>query len=452
MPKAIFHLFVATVLLLATPGLARAEGSTLIRDAEIETDLKGWARPVMLAAGLDPDAVRIVLVQSPDINAFVAGGQNIFIYTGLIDKSQNAGEVLGVMAHEMGHIAGGHLVRSQGEMEKASYEMVLGTLVGIGAALATGNGQAAMAVTSGVGTFAQRNLLAHSRTQEASADQAAVRFLKTAGINPSGLVTFMQKLVDQELLPASQQNEYVRTHPISRDRVEYLESSLGDSPLRNKPLPAAWADQHARIKAKLLGFIMPQQVVWTYPDRDKSIPAEYARAIAAYRMNHIDEALSKADSLIAREPQNPYFHELKGQMLYDFGRVGQAVAPYARAVSLAPDQPLIKLSYAQALIETPNAGPDKLKQAASLLEQVKITESRNPRVCRQLGIAYGRLGREGEAQGALAEEAFLQGRFADARSLGNHALKQIPAADTRARRRVQDLLDQIDQADKKKKE
>lgn len=450
-----FHLFVALIFALwaaPTPVWAqRASGAILIRDAEIETTLKNWAEPVIRAAGLEPENVRIILVQSPDLNAFVAGGPNIFIYTGLLDKSENAGEVVGVIAHELGHIAGGHLVRAQDQMENASYEVMIGTILGLGAALVGGTSDAALAVTSGAMTLAQRNYLSFSRTQEASADQAAVRFMRTAQINPSGLVSFMEKLSGQELLPLSQQNEYVRTHPISRDRVDYLESALGGSDLRNKPFQADWADQHARMKAKLSGFITPEQVVWIYPDQKQTIPAQYARAIAAYRQNRVDEALVRVENLIKQEPKNGYFQELKGQMLFDFGRVALSVAAYERAVALQPDQPLIKLAYAQALIESPGANAVQLNRAISVLEQARLSETRNPRLFRQLGTAYGHLGRDGEAQAMLAEEAFLQGRYTESSRFIDGAFKQLPP-DSRLRRALADLQTQIEAAKKKKKD
>lgn len=441
MRKIFLHLFVCWGVMAGLAAPARAE--TIIRDAEIETMLRDWTAPVMRAAGLEPAAVKIILVQSPEINAFVAGGQNIFVYTGLLQKTDNAGEVVGVLAHEMGHIAGGHLIRTQGEMEKASYEVMLGTLLGIGAAIASGDGHAAGAAIGAAGTFAQRNLLTHSRAQESAADQAAVRFLKTAQINPNGLVTFMEKLVDQELLPTTQQNEYVRTHPLSRDRVMVLEAALADSPLRLKPLPSIWADQHARMKAKLVAFINPAQVPWLYADTDHSIAADSARAIAAYRQNQVQDALTKIDALIAREGQNPYFYELKGQMLLEFGRAGTAVPAYERAVALAPAQPLLTQALAQALLAVPRGTPEQISRAVELLETARVREDRSPRLYRLLATAYGRQGRDADAQVSLAEEALLQGRSADAKRLARAALAQPAALSRVSTRRAQDVLAEL---------
>jgi predicted Zn-dependent protease len=412
--------------------------------------LRAWTTPIIRAASLDPKAVRLVLVQSPDVNAFVAGGQNVFLYTGLIQKTDTADEVIGVVAHELGHIAGGHLVRGTAEMERASYEVMLGAILGIGVAAATGSGDAGKAILGGSSAFAQRKYLSFSRTQESAADQAGLRFLKDAGANPQGLVAFMQKLADQELLPASQQNEYVRTHPLSRDRVNTLQQSL-ENDTKVPIVSAVRAEDHKRIKAKLLGFLNPSQVAWAYDDRDHSFAAGYARAIAAYRQNQVEEALAQVDALIKREPENPYVYELKGQMLYDFGRISAAVPSYARAVALAPDQPLIALAYAQALMENPKGTPNDLTRAGALLDQVRVAEPRTSRVYRLLATLHGRLGDEPTAQAWLAEEAFLQARYDESRRLAQVSLTRL-SKDSRMFRLMQDLTVQLDQMDEKKKE
>jgi len=271
-------IFLALVI-LSFP--ARAEsGPIIIRDTEIENVLKIWTEPVIKASKLDPAAIRFVLVQSKNMNAFVAGGPNIFLYSGLLEKTDNPAQVIGVVAHELGHISGGHLVRGRGAIENASYESMLGTILGIGAAIATGNGGVGAAVAAGAQSTALNKYLAFSRVQESSADQAGLSALEKAGYSPKGMRDFMHKLESQELLPASQQSEYVRTHPLTRNRVDALSAGLARSEHKDVALPAVWIDQHARIIAKLTAFITPEQVVWNYPDSDNSIAADYARAIA----------------------------------------------------------------------------------------------------------------------------------------------------------------------------
>lgn len=411
-------IFALTAMLgLAHGPAAMAQGNNvvIIRDVEIEESLKEWANPLLKAAGLNPASVDIIIVQSPQINAFVAGGQNIFLYTGLLMKTENPEEILGVMAHEMGHIAGGHLVATRAAMERASYESILGGIIGLGAAIASGKGGAAVAIISGSGDIAKRRFLSHSRVQESSADQAGLKFLETAQISPRGLVSFFEKLRSEELLPETQQSEYMRTHPLTSNRIDAVMNKAQQSPYYNTAAPAAWGDQYARMKAKLVGFVTPEQVPWTYSDQDPSIPARYARAIAAYRTNSIDKALTEIDALIAQEPDNPYFHELKGQMLVDFGRVKDGIAPYRKAIALKPDAGLIRISLANAIMEA-DSSPAAQREAIEELKRSLKQEPRAPRTYRLLATAYGRLGEEIPARLNLAEEAALQARFPDARA------------------------------------
>lgn len=396
----------------------------IIRDTEIEKTLDEWSTPILKAAGLDLGNVNVILVQSPQLNAFVAGGANIFLYTGLIERTDSPGELIGVYAHELGHITGGHLIKAGNALERASYESILGAVLGIGAAIATGNGAAASAIISGSSNIAARNYLSHSRIHESSADQAALTFFEKSQMNPKGLATFLQKLEDEELIPASQQSEYVRTHPITARRVEAAIARGNKSPFINKDFPPEWLEMHRRMKAKLLGFIDPGRVPWAYSDQDKSIAARYARAIAAYRQNNVDHAVSGIDSLIKDEPNNPYFHELKGQMLIDFARLDEAVPSYKRAVDIMPDAPLIRIAYSHALIEQ-QGGDDNLNLAIKNLERALADEKRNGRAYRLLATAHGRLGREDVAKVYLAEEAVLQGRYDYAKRQAEAALQTL---------------------------
>jgi predicted Zn-dependent protease len=445
----LFSLFIAVLFLCCHPVLAHAAGMITIRDTEIENQIKMWATPVIQAAGLAPSAVKIVLVQSPDVNAFVSGGQNIYIYTGLIEKTETPDELLGVIAHELGHIAGGHLARAEEEMENTSTEMILGAVLGAGVAVATGSPDAAAAITSGTATYAQRKILSFSRTQESSADQAALKFLKRAGVSGQGLVHFMQKLETEEQSVSSIQSQYMRTHPLSRDRVDALKSAL-DRIGNGQDTPDHWVQGFKRVKAKLIGYTSPAQVEWIYAQQDQSIPARYARAIAAYRQNQVETALSLADGLIASEPKNPYFHELKGQMLYDFGRVDAAAGSYARALMYMGERtaPLIQIAYAQALGQQKSVTTADRDEAISLLENARIKEPRYAPLYRLLAILYGQSRQEGSAQAMLAEEAAVQGRRDEAKRLAERALVLLSPSSPHGQQ-MKDLLTVL--ANKKKK-
>jgi predicted Zn-dependent protease len=232
--------------------------------------------------------------------------------------------------------------------------------------------------------------------------------MQGAGVNPSGLGSFFEKLRGQEYVPESQQVEYVRTHPLTSNRISALETLIATTDLRDKPYPDTWIEQHARMKAKLIGFINPGRVAWEYDDRDQSVAAQYARSIAAYRQNEIPEAISLIDGLIKIEPDNPYFHELKGQMLVDFSRIEEALPSYKRAVALMPEAGLFRIALGHALIESTGSSNARLKEAIPQLKEALKTEKRSGRVHRLLATAYGRLGEEGMAKLHLAEEAFLE--------------------------------------------
>jgi predicted Zn-dependent protease len=416
-----------------------AKAQNIIRDSEIESYMAQWFEPIFTANNMSPDQVKIILVQDDKINAFVAGGANIFFYTGLIEKTDNPGELIGVMAHELGHISGGHLVRGREALEQASYENILGTILSIGAAVASGDSSAVVAGSAASNSVAQRRFLAKTRTFESSADQAAIQSMVRANMNPKGLLTFMQKLQGQELLPASQQSEYIRSHPLTQNRIEAIKTRVQESPLANKSFPAEWADQHARMKAKLLGYIHPEQVEWGYDVTDQSIPVRYARAVAAYRQNKIDNALKEINALIANEPNNPYFHELKGQMLVEFGRVADGIKPLATAVQLRPQDGLLRTALAHAQIETTGRDASQLTQAVEHLKIAQRAEPRSTRVHRLLATAYGRQGKEGYAKLHLAEEAVLQNKISYAKKQARAALQTLPNGSV-ASQRANDIL------------
>lgn len=415
-------------LLLAVLGTVlmprTASAQSIIRDTEIEAYMKEWLKPVFDAAGMSQDQVNIILVQDDQINAFVAGGSNIFLYTGLLMKTDGPGEVIAVTAHELGHVKGGHLIRGRELMEQASYESILGMILGVGAAIASGDGGAAGAVSMGASSMAQRKFLSHSRTFEASADQAALTYLEKAQLNPTGLETFMQKLEGQEMLSSDRQSEYVRTHPLTRSRVESINARVVQSPYKDKAYPAKWVEQHKIMLAKLTGFINPGQVAWSYDDRDNSIPSLTARAIAAYRTNDIAHALKLADQLIAADP-NPYHYELKGQMLMDFGRVKEAIPFYEKAIAQKPDAALIRLPLAHAQLETAGNDTAKLQKSIDNLKIALKTEPRASRLHRLLATGYGRMGDESRAKLHLAEEAVLQGKHAYAKEQATAALRGL---------------------------
>lgn len=435
--------FAAFLLAWLHVGAAWAQGQriSLIRDTEIERDIRVFVTPIFRVAGLNPDDIRIHLINDRRLNAFVAGGLNIFINTGLIQRASHPGQLIGVIAHETGHIAGGHLARVQDELRGASTETIIGLVLGAAAAVATGNpGAMAAGIGAGLQT-AQRGLLAYSRGQEASADQAALTFLDRAHESARGLMEFLRVLEDEDLLSRSRQDPYLLTHPITQERVAAVEAHVATSRWSNVPDPPEFVAMLKRIHAKLDGFLDPTgSVLQKYPATDKSIPARYARAIAYYRIPDLAHAMPLVDGLIAERPEDPYFHELKGQILFENGRLAEAVPEYARAVQLLPDAPLIRRDYARTLIET---GDRKLvHQAVGDLETVVREDSNDASAWRLLGIAYGRDDNIAMASLALAESAVRTGDKGAARVNARKARELLPKG-TPAWLRADDLVNSI---------
>ncbi len=412
---------------------------TIIRDAEIEIDLMEMSAPILRNARLNPSQVQIILVQDNAINAFVAAGQNIFLNAGLIMEADNIGELIGVIAHEAGHISGGHLVRFRDSYKDASLQTVLSTILATTVAVASGSGEAASGVLLGGNEIGRRTILKHSRGFEASADQAALRYLAASGYSAKGLETFLEKLAKQELLPESQQSEYIRTHPITFERVETVKAIASQRAEYDTPLPEDLQDKFARMRAKIVGYVEPDRALREYSN-DNTIEGLYARAIASYRRGITNEALQYLDQLIRREPQNPYFHELKGQILFENGDIPESVEAYKLAVdniSTNHRNGLIKTAYAQALLARQDNGV--LDLAIRNLIEATSYERRSPRLHRLLATAYGRKGSDGLAKLHLAEEAFLINDFVFATQqaqLATQALDKKSAGHQRA----QDLL------------
>ena len=422
-------IFLAVVALLAAALIAPAGAQTkprgFIRDAEIETTIRAYATPLFTAAGLDPQSVRVYLVNDDTLNAFVAGGMNLFINTGLLMRSESANQLIGVIAHETGHIAGGHLARTQEALENATAEMILAYVLGIGAAIATGDSGAGAAVITGGQTIAQRSLLQYSRTQESAADQAALSYLDRTGQSARGLLEFLEVLGDQELLLSSQQDPYLRTHPLSSDRVDTVRNYVSGSPYADSAEPPDFIAAHARMRAKLVGFLRPLgRVLQQYPESDGSLEGRYARAIAYYRAADLKRALPMVDGLIAERPDDPFFQELKGQILFENGRAREALPYYEAAVRLQPDAPLLRQGLAQVQLES--GDPELNRAALGQLDEVVRIEPHNAGAWRLLSIAYGRDGQIGMTALALAESAGARGDSKEARQQADRALKLLP--------------------------
>jgi predicted Zn-dependent protease len=418
----------ARILIAVAAALALAIGwpaaaQTLIRDAEIEATLKRLSYPMLRAAGLSPGAVDIYIVQDPEPNAFVAGGANLFLNTGLITRLKTADQLRAVIAHEIGHIAGGHMTRRDQALGGARGIAAIGAAAAIAAAIG-GAPEAGIGIAAGSQTAARRAALAHSRAEEAAADQAGLRYMVAAGADPEAILEVLRLFRGQEALLSSGRDAYALTHPLWSERITLLEERIAATPEGPPPDPAD-AYWHARMVAKFRGFLeSPGATLKAYPTSDGSEAATLARAIAHHREPSLRRALANVDALIAARPDDPYYHELRGQFLLEAGQAEAAAASYRRAVALAPDAPLILGGLGRALVNAP--GPGAMEEAADVLRRSAAMDRANPEVLRDLALAEARLGNEGAAALATAERFAIAGRFPDALRHAQRAEALLP--------------------------
>ncbi len=398
----------AAAMLAAQPVAAQS----ILRDAETEAFLDEISAPLVEAAGLEPENVDIVLINDPSINAFVAGGQIVYIHSGLIDAADTAEEVQGVIAHELGHITGGHILRYGEGMASASRISLLSLIAGIGAALA-GAGEAAMGIMAAGQQAAMGKFLAFSRTQESSADFAGAEYLSKAGISGRGSLAFFGKLLNQEYRYGYSQSDeagFYRTHPLSGDRISALREVYEKDPAWDRPANARNQANFERVKAKLVGYIAkPSATLRDYPESDRTVPALYARAYAYHQNARVDRALDAADQLLAEDPDDPYFLELKGQVLLESGRPLEALEPLRRATALTNAEPLIASLFGHALIATEDDA--NFAEAERVLRAAVGRDRRNPFAWYQLGVVYAARGDTPRARLASAEQQVMSGQY-----------------------------------------
>ena len=424
--KLVMMVTMMTTAVIASPAVAQEEaGPSLLRDSETELLFKDMSRPLIKAANLDPNSVEVVLLNDPEINAFVSQGQVVYLQSGLIQAADDVGEVQGVVAHELGHVAGGHSIRLQEGAREATgitvATMILGAL-----AIAAGAGDAAMGLMMAGQQAALGQFLAFTRTQEASADAFAVKTLSAAGISGKGMLDFFSKLQNQEYrLAIYSKDSYDRTHPLSSERIRALEQSYKSDPAWGKPVDPALEARFERVKAKLFGFTNPKQAVIKYPESDQSIPAHYARAYAYHIGGYPDKANAEADALLAKDPHDPFFLELKGQILLEGGKPKEAIPPLREAVARSGQMPMISAMLGHALVATED--PKNFTEAKQVLKGAVNRDNEDPFAWYQLGMIYEQEGDSSRAALATAERSNLQNNPKLAYASARLAMKGIPA-------------------------
>ncbi len=423
----------ATIALSSLPALpARAQdvprGMPVIRDTEIEQLMRDYATPILKAAGLAQQNIKVVILNDRSFNAFVMDGRHIFINVGTLFQAKTPNEVIGVFAHETGHLADGHLMRLRERLAEAQTQSIVALLLGIGAAVAgarAGAGNVGAAAIMAPQSMIQRSMLAYARTQEDQADHAGVKFLNRTHQSPKGMVDLFKRLSNEALFSARYADPYLQTHPMPAQRVATLEAEARASPYWNVKDPPALQLRHDLMRAKLSGFLESEgTVLRRYPLSNQSLPARYARAIAAYRHGNLRSALAQIDGLIQSEPTNPYFPELKGQALLEGGRPAEAIEPLRRAVRLSHGAPLIEVMLAQCLVSVNH--PKERAEAVELLRSALARDPEAPGGYDQLAMAYGHKGDFAHADLASARAAFNRGDLKTARLLASRAKTRFP--------------------------
>jgi predicted Zn-dependent protease len=416
----------AALALSSAPAAAQA----VLRDAETEALFHDLATPLVIAAGLDPKNVDIVLVNDSEVNSFVAGGQAVYINSGLINAADSANEVQGVIAHELGHIVGGHAIDDRGSAS-ATKISILSLLLGAAAA-AAGGGEAAMGVMMAGQQAAMGKYLAYTRGQEETADAAGAKFLSSAGITGRGSIEFFHKLMNMENRYGYTRNaddSFYSTHPLTDDRITFLQDTYEKDPAWNrKPDPALDA-RFQRVKAKLFGYLAePADTLQTYPEYMTGEPARYARAYAWHKQGFLEKSMAECDSLLAQAPNDPYFLELKGQILLEAGKPADALAPLRRATELTNNQPLIATTFGHALIAADDVANNDLArredgesrpgphfaEARRVLRAAVSRDRENPFAWYVLGEVYQEEGDLPRARLAGAEQEALNNNMAAA--------------------------------------
>ena len=421
---------ITAVALAMAPTLAAAQqnkGPPILRDTESEQLLRDYTRPILRAAGLEKQNIQMVIINESVFNAFVADGRRIFVNYGAMMQSETPNQIIGVLAHETGHLAGGHLAKLRERLAEAQTQMIIAMLLGAGAMVAGSKGggnsglaNAGAAAMSAPGEVIRRTLLSYVRQQEENADKAGVKFLTATGQSARGMYETFRRFTNESLFAARGTDPYVQSHPMPAERVRALEELARSSPYWDKKDDPALQMRHDMVRAKISAFMERQDTVYRrYPLSNTSLPARYAHAVTTYLHGDLRSALAQIDGLIQLQPANPYFYELRGQALLEGGRPMEAIAPLRKAVQLSNHAPLIEMLLGQALVASDNKA--YTEEAIAILRNATARETEAPIGYMQLAMAYGRKGDYAQADLASAQAAYLRGDNKTARDLASRA-------------------------------
>ncbi|MFT4121052.1 M48 family metalloprotease [Bradyrhizobium sp.] len=420
----------AALALSPVPALAQQKGPPVLRDTETEQLLREYTRPILRVAGLEKQNIQMVIINDGSFNAFVADGRRIFVNYGAILQSETPNQLIGVLAHETGHLAGGHLAKLREQLATAQTQMIIAMLLGAGAIAAgsargsnpgnNGLANAGAAAIAGPQEMIRRTLLSYQRQQEENADRAGVKFLTASQQSPKGMYETFKRFTSEALFASRGADPYLQSHPMPAERVAALQEFARTSPYWDKKDDPALQLRHDMVRAKISAFMeRPETVYRRYPQTNDSMPARYARAISTYLHGDLRSALAQIDGLIQAQPSNPYFYEVRGQALLESGKAAEAIPALRKAVQLSNNAPLIEMLLGQALVGTDNKA--YTDEAVRILRAAVAREPEAPLGYTQLAMAYGRKGDYAEADLASAQAAYLRGDNKTARELATRA-------------------------------
>lgn len=424
----------AALVSAAAPALSQRV--SFVRDAETEALVSAYTAPILKAAGLGGQNIKIHLVNNQSFNAFVVDGRNIFVHTGAILQSETPNQIIGVLAHETGHIAGGHLAGLRQQLSKMQTAALMLQLLGMGAmiggAVAGGGddvGEAGAAVLYGGTSVLQRSVLSYRRAQESAADQAAVEYLTRTKQSPRGMIETFQHFADQSLGSVRAVDPYIQSHPMPQDRIAQLREIARRSPYYDSKDSPELQLRHDLVRAKVAAYVYknnPQRVLRDYPRSDQGLPARYARAIVKFHTGGgARAAIPEIDALIAAKPDYPFFYEIKGRFLLESGRAREAVSSLRKAVELTPNSGYIRIQLAQSLLETDSTA--NTREALQSLRMALVKEDHSYLGYRLQAQALGKLKRFPEADLASAQASFHQGDIKNAKMLAERAKRGLQA-------------------------
>jgi len=432
-PNLMLYLRLAAfVTLITCAQIAHSAG--LLRDSDIEEGLSRLAAPVLIAAGLSPVSTKVLVVDDDRLNAFVIDRRHIFLHSGLILRSKTPEMLQSVIAHEAAHIANGHIARRRQALQLSRNAANFGTALAVAIGAASGSGEAATGIALGVRGSATRKFLSHSRAEESSADQSALGYMVRSGVNPMGMVDTLNIFVGQENLVVGRQDPYVRSHPLTRDRMRSVETmAMAHDDLSSDPDMVYW---HARVVGKLSAFQRaPSWTLRRVKDSHSKDIKHMRSAIAHGRTGNPTSAIQSIDRALALRPDDPFYQDLKAELYMRNRAFSDSARAYKKAHDLRPKDAIILAGYGRALL-----ADGKFSRALDILEQARVRDFRNSALLRDLGVAYSKLGKHAMASLVTAERYALRGRIKDAKMHANRAAAGLPVGSP-SWQRAQDVID-----------